>query len=1132
MEKTPMNKPHQAPPGLDDNPLWYKDAVIYQLHVKSFCDSAGDGIGDFRGLTSKLDYLQDLGVTAIWLMPFCPSPLRDDGYDIADYRNIHPAYGTLSDFKIFLKEAHRRGLRVITELVVNHTSDQHAWFQRARRAKPGRRYRDWYVWSEDPKRYAEARIIFQDFESSNWTWDTAAGAYFWHRFYSHQPDLNYDNPSVRKAVLSVLDFWYGMGVDGLRLDAIPYLFERDGTNCENLPQTHEFLKAMRSHVDAQFTSRMLLGEANQWPEDAVAYFGNGDECHMAFHFPLMPRLFMALHMEDRFPILDILDQTPPIPERCQWAIFLRNHDELTLEMVTDEERDYMYRVYANDARMRVNLGIRRRLFPLLGNHRRRIELVNALLFSLPGSPVIYYGDEIGMGDNVYLGDRDGVRTPMQWSADRNAGFSRADPQKLFLPTIISPEYHYEVVNVEVQQANPHSMLWWMKRLIGLRKRFKAFSRGTIEFLTPENHRIIAFIRRHANETLLVVANLSRFVQHVELDLKAFEGMVPVELFGKTPFPPIPAAPYFLSLGPHSFFWFYLSPPQATAEGSAAPAAADLPLIEVDCDWERLFAGKSASRIEAILPAFLTRSRWFGGKARPLKHARIVDVFPLASGSQRWYLLQVRVEYLSGDAETYLLALSLAEASRRNALILKDRPQAAVGMLACEHWKSPRLLYDATADEGFGRLLIELMTRKRQIRGSRGHIRVAPTRAFRRLLPARESLPPPSLMKAEQSNTSLRYGDRLILKLIRRVTPGVNPDLEIGRLLTEKGFAHSAPVAGALELIENEGEPMTVAILQAWVANQGDAWSYTLDHLRHSFEIILARAGKGAMPPLPPASAAALRESTAPAAAAEMIGTYREAARLLGRRTAEMHRCLAAETGLPEFRPEPFSKLYQRSLYQSMRTLAGKALPLLRRQFNRLPEGLRPLALEVLEREKDIVNRFKALTDRRITGMRIRCHGDYHLGQVLYTGKDFVIIDFEGEPARPISERRIKRSALRDVAGMLRSFHYAAYAAVFRLQENGTGAERSAQLEHWAELWQRWVGAEFLKSYLQAAGGGAFIPDSPAELEVLLDTLLLEKAVYELNYELNNRPDWVKIPLYGIRQLAAPAAAPEPGERRP
>jgi maltose alpha-D-glucosyltransferase/alpha-amylase len=1100
--------------GPDDDPLWFKDAVIYQLHVKSFYDSDDDGVGDFQGLTQKLDYLQDLGVSAIWLMPFCPSPLRDDGYDIADYRGIHPAYGSLRDFKKFLAAAHRRGLRVISELVVNHTSDQHAWFQRARRARPGSPWRDWYVWGDTPQRYADARIIFQDFETSNWTWDPVAGAYYWHRFYSHQPDLNYDNPHVRKAVLATLDFWYAMGVDGLRLDAIPYLFEREGTNCENLPETHRFLKEMRMHVDAKFRNRMLLGEANQWPEDAVAYFGQGDECHMAFHFPIMPRLFMALHMEDGFPVLDILDQTPVIPENCQWAVFLRNHDELTLEMVTDEERDYMYRVYAQDARMRINLGIRRRLFPLLGNHRRRTELANALLFSLPGSPVIYYGDEIGMGDNVYLGDRDGVRTPMQWSADRNAGFSRANPQKLFLPLIISPEYHFEVINVEVQQANPHSTLWWMKRLIALRKRFKAFSRGSIEFLTPDNHRILAFIRRYENERLLIVSNLSRFVQHVQLDLSAYQGMVPVELFGRTSFPPIQAAPYFLALGPHSFYWFYLTPAQTMSEGTAMEAGDPiLPVVEADLEKEDFLNGKAAARLGEVLPGFLTRSRWFGGKARPLKQAKIADMYFLEKESRQWAIALVRVDYLSGDGELYALPLALANEDQIDRL-LQQHPQAAIAKIKIKGNPSSFLLHDAFVDPNFGATLLDVLTRKRSIHGRHGCMRGMTTRAFRPLLAKSLPLPPAAVMGAEQSNTSIRFGDRLIIKLIRKLSLGVNPDLEIGRLLTEKRFPHCAPTAGAIELLLNRDEPMTVAILQGFVPNRGDAWSYALNRLDHYFGAAVGRA----LPVLPASLPADLLDAAPSDEAVALIGDFLDSARLLGRRTAEMHLCLASEQRLPEFKPEAFSKLYQRALYQSMRSLTGKAMPLLRRQYNRLPENLRPMAVYVMEREAELMSRFKALLESRIGALRIRCHGDYHLGQVLFTGDDFVIIDFEGEPARPITERRIKRSALRDVAGMLRSFHYAASSAVVGRQKNGSEAGALQELEHWAEFWQRWVSAEFLKSYLQQASGGRFIPASRGELRVLLGALLLEKAVYELSYELNNRPEWVGIPLRGIRQL--------------
>jgi len=1100
---------------LNDDPLWYKDAIIYQVHVKSFFDSNDDGVGDFHGLTRKLDYLQDLGISAIWLMPFCPSPLRDDGYDIADYRNIHPAYGTLRDFKRFLAEAHGRGLQVITELVVNHTSDQHAWFQRARHARPGSSWRDWYVWSDTPQRYTDARIIFQDFEKSNWTWDPVAGAYFWHRFYSHQPDLNYDNPRVRKAILTTLDFWYEMGVDGLRLDAIPYLFEREGTNCENLPDTHQFLKDMRAHVDAKFKNRMLLGEANQWPEDAVAYFGNSDECHMAFHFPLMPRLFMALNMEDRFPVLDILDQTPAIPENCQWAIFLRNHDELTLEMVTDEERDYMYQVYAQDPRMRINLGIRRRLFPLLGNHRRLTELANALLFSLPGSPVIYYGDEIGMGDNVYLRDRNGVRTPMQWSPDRNAGFSRSNPQKLILPVIISPEYHYEVINVEVQQANPHATLWWMKRLIALRKRFKSFSRGAIEFLTPDNHRILAFIRRYENEQLLVVCNLSRFVQYVKLDLSAHQGMTPVELFGRSPFPPIETTPYFLSLGPRSFYWFFLTPSQTVNEGIPPQAGeTTVPEVKTDCEEEDFFNCKSYSRLEEVLPGFLTRSRWFGGNSRPIKRTDIVDVFSLTKGSRHGALALVRVDYLSGDTEMYAVPMAMAYENQFDR-IWQEHPETVIARLNLRGKHPTILLYDAMTDPAFGQELLEVLVRKRIIRGHCGQIRCRTTHAFRTLLTKGQLLPSSSMMRGDhQINTSIRFGDQLILKLIRKLTPGINPDLEIGQLLTEKQFPYCAPTAGAIELRMNQDEPMTLAILQGFVPNQGNAWDYTLDQLDHYFE---AAVGKPLLD-LPAVFSFDLLDTALPDAAAELIGNYLESARLLGRRTAEMHVCLASEQSLPEFKPEAFTKLYQRALYQSMRNQVGKTLPLLRRQFNRLPEGLRTLAVTVMKRERELMDCFKDLLNTKIAALRIRCHGDYHLQQVLFTGSDFTIIGFVGESARPITERRIKRSALHDVAGMLYSFHDAAHVALLRRQKIEILSETAARIEHWTEFWQRWVSAEFLKSYLKEAGENHFIPGNRNDLRVLLRALLLEMAVFELSNELNTRPGRVGIPLCGIRQL--------------
>jgi maltose alpha-D-glucosyltransferase/alpha-amylase len=543
--------------GSTRDPLWYKDAIIYELHVKAFADGNEDGVGDFQGLLGKLDYVQTLGVTCLWLLPFFPSPLRDDGYDIADYRNVHAAYGTLDDFQRFLRAAHERRMQVIIELVVNHTSDQHPWFQRARHAPPGSPEREYYVWSDTDDEYRDARIIFVDSERSNWSWDAAARAYYWHRFFFHQPDLNYDNPAVLQEILAVMDFWLDMGVDGFRLDAVPYLVERPDTDCENLPDTHRVIKAIRRHIDEHYENRMLLAEANQLPAQVRAYFGEGDECHMAYHFPVMPRLFMGLHLEDRFPITEVMEQTPPLPEACQWALFLRNHDELTLEMVTDDERDYMYLAYSMDPQARLNLGIRRRLAPLLGNSRRRIELMTGLLFSFPGTPVVYYGDEIGMGDNVYLGDRNGVRTPMQWTGDRNAGFSRANPERLYSPVVMDAVYGYPAVNVESEESDSSSLLHWMRNMIALRKLFRVFGRGTLEFIKPSNRKVLVYLRCHQQDKILCVANLSRFVQPVELDLTALEGCTPVEMIGYTEFPRIGRSPYFLTLGPYDFYWFEL-----------------------------------------------------------------------------------------------------------------------------------------------------------------------------------------------------------------------------------------------------------------------------------------------------------------------------------------------------------------------------------------------------------------------------------------------------------------------------------------------------------------------------------------------------------------------------------------------
>jgi len=1056
-----------------DDPLWYKDGIIYQTHVRAFFDSNNDGIGDFQGLTRKLDYLQDLGVNILWLLPFYPSPLRDDGYDIANYTAVNPSYGTLADFKNFMREAHRRGIRVVTELVVNHTSDQHAWFQKSRRAKPGSPWRDFYVWSDTPDRYKDARIIFKDFETSNWAWDPVAKSYYWHRFFSHQPDLNFDNPAVHDALFKVLEFWMETGVDAFRLDAIPYLYERDGTTCENLPETHVYLKRLRAHLEAKYPGKMLLAEANQWPEDTLPYFGDGDECHMAFHFPVMPRMYMSLAMEDRFPIVDIMAQTPPIPENCQWALFLRNHDELTLEMVTEEDRDYMWRTYAKDSNARINLGIRRRLAPLMGNHRGRIHLMNGLLFSFPGTPIIYYGDEIGMGDNIYLGDRNGVRTPMQWSADRNAGFSRANPQQLFLPVIIDPQYHYEQVNVEAHQNSQYSLLWWMKRLIATRKRHKAFGRGSMEFLHPENRKILAFVRRHEDETLLVVANLSRIVQCFELDLSQFKGMVPVELSGGTKFPEIGERPYFLNLGPFAFYWFEL-------QRQAVSATTDeLPLVDGK-KWDEIFADRNRDALQRAIIRYIRTRRWFAGKARTVNTLTIRDTVPLSRDAGQ--LAIVDIEYTDADPETYLLPLAVAAARR------SDESDARTPMLIAR-LRDGCLLYEPIAEPAFSAALLDVIARRRK----NGKLTGVTTRAFRELR-GTEPLDA-QVLKAEQSNTAIVYGQRLFLKLFRKLEPGINTDLEVTRFLNEEtSFTNTPRLAGALEY-----ESTTLGLLQGYTTNSGDAWQYTLDSISRFFDRILSDTN----------AAEQMKHPNE-----ELIGGYLSDAELLGRRTAEMHLALASRDDVAAFAPEPFTPHYQRSIYQSMRTQAVQTMQLLRRRAKDNPE-----AQMVLAREAELQKRFRAVLDGRISGQRIRTHGDYHLGQVLYTGNDFVIIDFEGEPLRPLSERRIKRSALRDVAGMLRSFHYAPYAVVFG-QAPGVviRAEDESLLDMAATYWHHTVSAAFLRSYLAASAGAPHLPATRDELRVLLDAYRLEKALYEIVYELNNRPDWLRIPVRGVLEL--------------
>jgi maltose alpha-D-glucosyltransferase/alpha-amylase len=1075
---------------------WYKDAVIYELRVRSFFDSNDDGIGDLAGLTQKLDYLKDLGVSALWLLPLYPSPLKDDGYDIADYMSVHPAVGKLEDFKEFLAQAHARGLKVITELVLNHTSDQHPWFQRARHAPPGSADRDFYVWSDDASKWSQARIIFQDYEVSNWTWDPVAKQYYWHRFFAHQPDLNFESPLVQQAMLEVLDFWFGLGVDGLRLDAVPYLYEREGTSCENLPETHAYLRTLRAHVDAKFDNRMLLAEANQWPEDAVAYFGAGDECHMCFHFPIMPRLFMALRMEDSYPISDILEQTPAIPDACQWAVFLRNHDELTLEMVTDEERDYMVERYAADRQTRINLGIRRRLAPLLENDRRRIELMNSLLLSLPGTPVLYYGDEIGMGDNAYLGDRDGVRTPMQWSPDRNGGFSRANPQRLILPTIIDPEYSFETVNVEVQGGNPSSLLWWMKRMIALRKRHPAFGRGSLHLLAPENRKVLAFLRRYGGDTLLVVVNLSRYPQWVELELAEFAGTVPVELVGNGAFPPVEARPYRLTLGGHDALWLSLSSSlERQRRTSLAPQP--LPPSTYSGSWQELLS--PGSPLELILATHIPAQRWFRSKTQAVSKARLVDVLtlPTSDSVTPRVLAFVQLELDEADTETYVLPLAVVTASEPPESALLGLPEP--GTSTPRQWICDASLAPETAlalqSIAFGEQ--RLVGRALTLRGVKSGNEA----------PAVDNVKP---LGAEQSNTSFLFGQQLVGKLVRKVDTGRSLEVETLEALRLSPKRANVPTLEARIDIESTGESPTIWMSERFVPNEGDAWQLAIDHAQRYYETVLSQQ-QGQKPPSPYGG---LLE---PEASSDVDPDFLPLARLLGKRTAELHAALFVSFDGANA-PRPFTSLSSRAFYQSVRNLNAKAFDALK--VAPLTDRSQRLASALFERRGSL----RRLIDRALTkplaGQRMRVHGDYHLGQVLYTGSDFHIIDFEGEPARSVAERRRLRSPLADVAGMMRSLHYAAFGVLtMQLPGAQTRPEDRELLEPWARHFSDSCARAFFTSYCSTAEVGGFLPENPEELQLLLEIHLIEKALYELLYELNNRPSFAELPLRGLLDLA-------------
>ncbi|MFP4537046.1 MAG: maltose alpha-D-glucosyltransferase [Dichotomicrobium sp.] len=1076
---------------------WYKDAVIYQLHVKAFQDASGDGIGDFAGLMSRLDYVQELGVNTIWLLPFYPSPLRDDGYDIADYLSVNENYGDLLQFQGFLEEAHRRGIRVITELVINHTSDQHPWFQRARQAPPGSPERDFYVWSDTDKNYAGTRIIFLDTETSNWTWDPVAQAYFWHRFYSHQPDLNFDNPEVLREIVGVMNFWLDMGVDGLRLDAVPYLCEREGTNNENLPETHQVLKRIRAAVDERYTDRLLLAEANQWPEDTAPYFGKGDECHMAFHFPLMPRIYMAVAREDRYPITDILRQTPDIPDNCQWALFLRNHDELTLEMVTDDERDYLWQTYATDQRARINLGIRRRLAPLLENDRRKIELLNALLLSMPGTPVIYYGDELGMGDNYYLGDRDGVRTPMQWSADRNGGFSRADPQRLYLPPIMDPIYGYQAINVEAQQRDPSSLLNWMRKMIAVRKSHSAFGRGELRFLYPRNRKVLAYLREHKGETLLFVFNLARSAQAVELDLSAHHGRVPVELTGSSAFPSIGELPYMLTLPAYGFYWFVLADGAEEPHWRITPAEPQHEFITVVLteNWQSVLEGRERAHLERdCLPEFLAHQRWFGGKDAGIRGVRLQPLAIFSAGQESYPLNTIDVELDSGETQTYFLPF---------AAQWHEPAAGPSGAKMARLRQGPRMgaLMDGSQTEGLLSSFVSAMREARTIDAAEGTIAFKPVGDFAPLPDEAEV----RLIGGEQSNVSAIVDGRLMMKIYRRLRAGIQPEVEIAHFLSHIARYDNTPaLRGYIEYQPNEGAPMALTALFDFVQNQGDCWNAIVDGLDRALE----------------EHALTTTENDEAEGGDDLPYTFPiNLMGVLGKRTAELHRAFAIDTADPAFAREPVTLDDIAAWVGGLQNEMGRAFLALERAAAH-DANMAGIVGELQDARGELERHIGRLASTPAEGAKTRIHGDFHLGQVLVAQTDVVIIDFEGEPGRPLEERRAKTSPLRDVAGMLRSIDYAAFAALDRV------ASRVPELPERtiaaAENWRRRASDEFVQIYKATAGDMPSLPKDPQTFSRQLDIFLLQKVFYEIGYEAANRPTWLSIPVRGALELISKA----------
>lgn len=1122
---------------LPEEPTWFKDAIIYQLHVKSFFDSNNDGIGDFKGLIEKLDYIATLGVNTIWLLPFYPSPLRDDGYDIADYYGVHPDYGNIDDVQRFIQEAHGRGLRIITELVINHTSDQHPWFQRARSAPPGSPERDYYVWSDTDDKYTGTRIIFLDTEQSNWSWDPEAKAYYWHRFYSHQPDLNFDNPEVLNAVLDVMNYWLDMGVDGLRLDAVPYLVEREGTNNENLPETHAVLKRIRAEVDEKFPGRLLLAEANQWPEDTQEYFGDGDECHMAFHFPLMPRMYMALAQEDRFPITDILRQTPVIPESCQWAIFLRNHDELTLEMVTDKERDYLWDQYASESRARLNLGIRRRLAPLMQRDRRRIELLNSLLLSMPGTPTLYYGDELSMGDNIYLGDRDGVRTPMQWSPDRNGGFSKADPSRLMLPPIMDPLYGYHSINVEAQSRDPHSILNWMRLMLEVRQQYRAFGRGSLKMLYPANRRVLAYIREYTppdgsnTETILCLANVSRSAQAVELDLSPYAGYVPLEMTGGSLFPPVGELPYLLTLPPYGFYWFLLAnetqyPDWYTPPPEPMPEHVTLVLRRDVTDVTKSPARETLEK--DVLPAYLSKRRWFGGKNALLSNVHIEHstVLPRpeccdASEEYAYILLTSLSVEVGGQTQHYQIPLTIFYEDHQVPALANQLALARV-----RRTRRVGVLTDGVASNALPKGIIELLYGQASsgagvtvnnmgaivesaANEATSTVHFQPTSALADIdldLNALET----RTLSVEQSNSSMIIGERAVLKLLRRLFTGAHPEVALSGALTEGGFANTAPLLGYVYRSNEQNEEVVLAVLQGYIPNQGNGWEWMLEHLDRLHQQIATLKSS---------------EVSQEEAEADIVEDQKLAieelerfARAIGKRLGEMHLVLAKASADPAFNPDLADDDICQSWEKSVATQVREALSYLYKVRGSLPaDEDNALAEAVLQHSDEILALIARLAARGNGSLQFRIHGDLHLGQILVAQDDAYFIDFEGEPTRSIEERSQKASPFRDVAGILRSFQYAAETA-----GASTGIldnERSHEIYmQFLEVFQQRSGSAFLEAYQEAGAGVAHQWQNDDGQHALINLFSLEKAAYEISYEAANRPEWLRIPLRGLVEI--------------